>query len=309
MIGQRLAVNDPCGWNRNAVTLDEGVEPVRCWATDGAEELVEATVNRCIGDRARVVNALHRLKPVLVDGLPLLIKEGHAHVPLAEKSGRVALVLQHAAYRRARFLDHAGAADTREDAAHPRPKSHASGQNAVARGCADSRRAVRIAEQHSLFRQPINVGGRDLGFGVVATDIPIAEVIGEDEDHIGPAELSRGPPRQNPPLRVSGGLCGGRPGRHLGAAGEEHGTEEEARSHAHSLGPQRRSDLPYFSCPEPPILRFPYPWPLAKLLANIQTRSGGAETDSRGLSRAPTHEEERHEEALPHTSLAADLDH
>ena len=46
-----------------------------------------------------------------------------------------------------------------------------------------------IGEEHSLARQPVDVGSRDLRFWVVAGDVAIAQVICEDEDDVGRADF------------------------------------------------------------------------------------------------------------------------
>ena len=44
---------------------------------------------------------------------------------------------------------------------------------------------VGIGEAASLSRQTIDVRSRDLGLGVVATNIAIAEIIGHEKDDVG----------------------------------------------------------------------------------------------------------------------------
>ena len=65
----------------------------------------------------------------------------------------------------------------------PRAPAVSAREQAVARGRADGRRRMSIGEPHALPRQPVNVRRLDLG-GTITTDIPVAEVVGHDDDDV-----------------------------------------------------------------------------------------------------------------------------
>ena len=184
VLRQRPTVEDSGRRDGNPIAVDEGVQPVGGRAAHRAEEVIEAAVDRRVGARARVVDSLHRFQPVLVDRHSIPVEEPHPDVPLAEARGRIPGLAQHPRESEPPFLDQARAADTGEDAPHPGAEGHAAGEQAVARRRADGGRAVRVGEEHPLRGEAIEVRRRDLALGVVAADVAVAEVVGEDDDDV-----------------------------------------------------------------------------------------------------------------------------
>jgi hypothetical protein len=185
VLGQRALVHDPYRGHRHAVVLDPRVEPVRGRAAGCPEEGVEAAVHGPAADRAREVDSLHRIEPVAVDRVPLCVEEGQPHMPLAHARGSIARVAQDACESGALRLDEAGAARSREDAAIPRPEGHAPRHDAVARRSADGRGTVRVREPQALGRQLVEVRRGRLRLVVVAAEVSVPEVVGEDEEDVG----------------------------------------------------------------------------------------------------------------------------
>ena len=184
MFGQRRAVED-LGWgDGNAVAVDVGVEPVCGGATGGAVEVIESAVKRAVWNGAGVVDSVNGLDAVLADGISVLVKEGEADVPFADEGGCVAVFLEHSGKREAIFFDEAGAAGAGEDAFHAGSKGHASGEDAVAGGRADGGRAVSVGKTKAFAGELVDVGCGNLGLIVVATEIAVAEVVGEDEENV-----------------------------------------------------------------------------------------------------------------------------
>lgn len=185
MFGQRRAVED-FGWgDGNAVAVYVSVEPVCGGATGGAVEVVESAVKRAVWDGAGVVDSMDGWEAVLADGVSVLIKEGEADVPFADEGGCVSFSLEHGGECEAIFFDEAGAAGAGEDAFHTGSEGHASGKNAVAGGRADGGRAVSVGKAEAFAGELVDVGCGNLGLIVVATEIAVAEVVGEDEEDVG----------------------------------------------------------------------------------------------------------------------------
>ena len=141
-------------------------------------------MDRRTGDGSRKVDAFDGVQTVLVDGLAGLIEEGHADVPLAEHRGGVALVSQHPRQGEAFRFDHARAAYAGEDAAKPRAKCHPPGHYAVASRRANRRWAMCIGEPHAPCREFVDVRRRNPRRRVVATDVAVPEIVGENEQDV-----------------------------------------------------------------------------------------------------------------------------
>ena len=185
MFGQGRAVED-LGWgDGNAVAVNVGVEPIGGGATGGSVEVVESAVKRAVWDGAGVVDSMDGLEAILVDGVSVLVKEGEADVPFADEGGCVAVFLEHGGEGEAICFDEAGSAGAGKDAFHAGSEGHASGEDAVASGRADGGGAVSISKEEAFAGELVDVGGGDFGLVVVATEVSIAEVVGEDEEDVG----------------------------------------------------------------------------------------------------------------------------
>ncbi len=174
------------GWgDGNAVAVDVGVEPVCGGATGGSVEVVESSVKRAVWDGSGVVDSMDGGEAVLVNGVSVLVKEGEADVPFADEGGCVAFSLEHGGECEAIFLDEAGASGAGEDAFHAGSKGHASGEDAVAGGRADGEGAVGVGKAEAFAGELVDVGCGDFGLVVVAAEVSVAEVVGEDEEDAG----------------------------------------------------------------------------------------------------------------------------
>ena len=185
MFGQRRAVED-FGWgDGNAVAVDVSVEPVCGGATGGAVEVIESAVKRAVWNGAGVVDSVNGLEAVLADGISVLVKEGEADVPFADEGGCVAVFLEHSGEREAIFFDETRASGAGEDAFHAGSEGHASGEDAVAGGRADGGRAVSVGKAKAFAGELVDVRCGDFGLVVVAAEVSVAEVVGEDEENVG----------------------------------------------------------------------------------------------------------------------------
>ena len=213
MFGQGGAVED-LGWgDGNAVAVDVGVEPVGCGAASGAVEVVESSVKRAVWDGAGVVDSMDGRESVLADGVSVLVKEGEADVPFADEGGCVSFSLEHGGEGEAIFFDEAGASGAGEDAFHAGSEGHASGEDAVAGGRADGGGAVGVGEAESFAGELVDVGCGNFGLVVVATEVSVAEVVGEEEEDVGEAvglRLDWGFARKEQKERQQGEDCRGK---------------------------------------------------------------------------------------------------
>ena len=183
--------------HRHAVVLDEGIQPVRPRTARRAEEIIEAAMHRAIGDGLREIHEPHarefrgRAIPVATD-LCLMHRRAvrglkrHADMPLAHASRRIALCAQHPRQCHPIRFDQARPAHAREDpAAIARAETHAARHDAVARRRAYRRSRVGIRESHAFAREVVEIRRRHLRLRIVAADIAVAEIVGENEDDIG----------------------------------------------------------------------------------------------------------------------------
>ena len=212
MFGQGRAVED-LGWgDGNAVAVDVGVEPVGCGATGGSVEVVESLVEGSVWDGAGVVDSMDGREAVLTDGVSVLVKEGEANVPFADEGGCVSFSLEHGGECESILFDEAGASGAGEDAFHAGSEGHASGEDAVAGGRADGGGAVSVGKTESFAGELVDVGCGDFGLVVVATEVAVAEVVGEDEEDVGEAVglcLDWGFAGEEQKERQQGGDCRG----------------------------------------------------------------------------------------------------
>ena len=185
VLGELALVDQLGGWNRDPVILHVGVEPIRGGTGDRPKEVIEAAVDRAVGNWSAVVDPAHGLETVLVNGFAVLVEEGHPNMPFAEESGGVALLLQHGREGQSVSLDQAGPPNPGEDATVIQTKGHAPGHDAVAGRRADRGGAVRIGEEHALAGKPVEMRGWDLALRVVATHVTIPKIVGEDEEDVG----------------------------------------------------------------------------------------------------------------------------
>ena len=192
MLGELGLVQHLRWWHRNPVAIDECIEVVGARATGGAEELVEPTMNWCIGDCPRVVDHFDAFDAALGDVVAVFVEEGEADMPLSVHRGGIALVAEHLREGELVRFYEAGSADSLEDASERDSERHSSGEQAVAAGGADGGRRVGIGEPHAFAGESIDVWGFHLGFVVVATQVAVAEVVGEDEEDVGFGRLFDG---------------------------------------------------------------------------------------------------------------------
>jgi len=110
----------------------------------------------------------------------------HAEVPLADGAGGVSVLFEKARHGEAVFGDQRSA-EAHEDAfLEVGPPVVAGGEYAVASWGADRRGRVGIGKAHALFRQLIHGGSGDFSLiGIETLDVPVAEVVGENEDDVG----------------------------------------------------------------------------------------------------------------------------
>ena len=184
MIGQFLLVQWPGGGIGNTVLIDIGIDPVGGRAADRAKEPVEPTMNGPVGNGAGKVRLFDALDLSIGDELSLLVEEGHADVPLANAGGGISLVAEHLGEGEPVFLDQAGSLHPREYALHPRAECHPPSEQAVPGGSAHGGWAVGIGKVHSLLRHLVQMGGRDFRLWIVATQVSITQIIGENEQDV-----------------------------------------------------------------------------------------------------------------------------
>ena len=114
------------------------------------------------------------------------LEPSQAEVPLADAGGGVALVLEQARDGEPARLDERRRAALQHAALQRTAPGVAAGQDAVARGRADGRGTMGVGEDHAFARQAVEVRRADFGFRVEAAQVAVAEVVGEDEDDVGP---------------------------------------------------------------------------------------------------------------------------
>ena len=184
-----IAANDAVGYRLGHVVLDEHVGGL-VQGGGHAEVVVETLGVGTVLDgfgvvQTQVVPALVHLGHVdgelgVAHRLPV-----HAQVPFAHAGGAVALLLEHGGDGLPPRLDqgpgHSGQHQIFQFGAPVVPAGH----QCVPGGGAHGGRGVAVGKAHALPGQPINVLGVDLGLGVHAGHVAVAQIVGEEEDDIG----------------------------------------------------------------------------------------------------------------------------
>ena len=134
--------------------------------------------------------AAHRAEELPVAALQRSEVRQEAEVPLADQGRRVAGVAQQRGQRRVvrRQAQHRIAAVAARDrlvVAAAQPVLEAPGHQREARGRADRRVGVPVGEAQAVGGQTVELGGARRPAAVTA-EVRIAEVVGEDEDEVGP---------------------------------------------------------------------------------------------------------------------------
>ena len=141
-------------------------------------------MDRRVGNGAREVNAPHRFQSSIVNRRPILVRKRQADVPFTIQRRLIAVRAQHAGEGQPILRDETGATGAGEDSTIIDPKRHLSRHDAVAGRCANRRRTVRIREAHTLGGQAIQIGRRNPRLRIIATDVAVAEVVGEDKKNV-----------------------------------------------------------------------------------------------------------------------------
>ena len=184
MFGQRTAIYNLGGRNGNAVPIDIGIEPIRGGTTSGAKEMIEPPVNRPAVDGTGIVDQAHCIQPVPVDRLAFLVKGGQPDVPLPEHRRLVPLLAEHARQGQPLRSDQTGSPHPGEDSLVIETESHTPGQHAVTGRSTNRGRTVGIGKKHSFLGQLVEVGGGNPGLRVVATDVPVSQIIRQNENYV-----------------------------------------------------------------------------------------------------------------------------
>jgi len=129
---------------------------------------------------------------VPIDGLGVGFATGlrrpvQAQVPLADAGGGVAVPLEQRGHRQTVGFDQGLAVAAEHAFLEARPPAVAPGQEAVPRGGADRRGRVRVGEPNPLRGQSIHRRRRHFRLPTVAAGIAVPQVVGENEDDVGPA--------------------------------------------------------------------------------------------------------------------------
>ena len=107
-----------------------------------------------------------------------------AQVPLADAVGAVPLPPQQPGHGEAVGLDESALPLPEDAPLQARAPAVAPGEHGVAAGRAHAGGSVGVGEAHALGGEAVQVRRGDPRFGVVAARVPVAEVIGQDEDDV-----------------------------------------------------------------------------------------------------------------------------
>ena len=83
MFGQIRFVQHSSRRYRDLIAVDEGVQPIRGWATGCSKESIKAASERSASDASPKVDQLHRLGVPLMNGLAVLVVERQSDMPFA----------------------------------------------------------------------------------------------------------------------------------------------------------------------------------------------------------------------------------
>ena len=185
MLRQLGRVNEVGRRHGDSVVLNEGIEPIGRRTARGPEERLKAMIDRPACDALREIDATNRLDSIAAHRLPILVEERHPDMPLADARRGIAIVAEHARQREPTGSDQRRSADSGKDRAAIRhAKRHLPRHQAIPCRRADRARTVRVGESHSLPREPVDMRSQNFRLVVVATHIPVSEIVGEDEHDV-----------------------------------------------------------------------------------------------------------------------------
>ena len=145
-----------------------------------SEKLVEAPVDRPVGDAGGVVEPPVPPRRFLLGEQ----RKAHADVPLANGGGAIAVRPHQGAERGPVGRDQRPRLTRQDVRFHPRPPRVAPGEEPVARRRAHGGGRVRVGEAHALGGDAVDVGRGNARLRTHGSDIPPAEVIGQDDDDV-----------------------------------------------------------------------------------------------------------------------------
>ena len=154
------------------------------------EVTVKAMLQRAVLDGLRVVEAADRTlggvdRVARLRRRPAVRGPFHAQMPFAEAGGAVALRLEHPRHREPARRDQRRRPAPEHAALQARPPVVATGEEAVARRRADARGRMPVREAPAFGRQTVEVRGRDFARRVVGPHVPVALVVGQDQEDVG----------------------------------------------------------------------------------------------------------------------------
>ena len=152
--------------------LEPGQDPVIHGGRD-APEIVKALVQRHVPDRERPVP--------LANGSRKL----HPEMPFSDHCGLVPILLQEGSQGRPAFFYQAGVLCSEYSTLKAGSPTVTPGQQPVSGRSADRVGTMGIGEGHSFPGKAVLMGSLEPGPGVQATGIPVALIVGVDEDDVG----------------------------------------------------------------------------------------------------------------------------
>ena len=108
-----------------------------------------------------------------------------AQVPLADAGGAIAVLAEKTGDGQPVGFDQGRVPRPQDSSFETGAPAVAAGEDGVAARGADAGRSVGIGEAHALTGQAVEVGGGDLGVGVVAAHVSVPHVVGQDVDDVG----------------------------------------------------------------------------------------------------------------------------
>ena len=183
---------------RHAVAIDEDERPVHRRAGRREESRVEAMVQGTAQDGLAEVHVQPGPGVRVLPGArehtfgicgrrreSVGPRPAESQVPFAEKARGVAPRTEDRGNGRPVPLDERGGIAADDPSLEPGPPAIAARENSVARGRADGRGRMGVGEPDAPARQPVAVRRRNLAVGIIGLEIPVAEVVGQDENDVG----------------------------------------------------------------------------------------------------------------------------
>lgn len=115
-----------------------------------------------------------------------ILLEAKTEMPLPDDRGVITGLLEVGCHGRTLLFDQGGSVPVLHPALETAPPTVPARQDGIARRRANGGRGMSVGKGHTFLGQPVQMGGGNLGFWVEGLNVPVAHVVGQNENDVRP---------------------------------------------------------------------------------------------------------------------------